>query len=94
MVYGAPAPEPLPRLQPFKAPLYKSAHGKEWLPSGGISSLNTLLNLTQRLQDAYGGTAIMIPKLGHLDDKKKFEHGRMMALQAPEFQPRHRLILH
>ena len=33
MVYGAPAPEPLPRLQPFKAPLYKSAHGKEWLLS-------------------------------------------------------------
>lgn len=75
MVYGAPTPEPLPRLQPFKAPLYKSAHGKEWLLSERDQlRLNTLhTDLTQRLQDAYGETAVMIPKLGHLDNKKKFE---------------------
>ena len=71
---GPPPPPLTPRLQPFKSPRYKSAHGKAFLPSEAEQTRVAVLHtgLTQQLHDAYGKTAIVVPEIGHLDHKRPF----------------------
>ena len=88
---GPPPPPLTPRLQPFKSPRYKSAHGKAFLPSESEQTRVAVLHtgLTQQLHDAYGKTAIVVPEIGHLDHKRPFLEldGPMSARNAAPSLP-------